>query len=63
MQEAIPRGQNTWRASRTFLHVRNTQRKLTASVVHEHEVMRAAHASFRQVSALVIATQPWRPSS
>ena len=58
MQETIPKGQNVWLASRTFLDVRNTQRRLTASVAHEHEVMRAAHASFRQVSALSSRCSP-----
>lgn len=51
-----------WLASRTFLDVRNTQRRLTATVAHEHEIVRAAHASFRQVThAFVITMLPWHP--
>ena len=50
-----------WLASRSFLDVRNTQRRLTASVAHEHEIVRAAHASFRQVTAFVITMLPWHP--
>ena len=52
LQGTLPEGSNTWGASRTFLSVRSGQRKLAASVAREHDAMRQAHASFRQVCAL-----------
>ena len=51
LQGTLPEGSNTWEASRTFLSVRSGQRKLSASVAREHDAMRQAHASFRQVCA------------
>jgi len=38
-----------WEGSRTFLNVHAGHSRLAASVAHEHSIMRAAHASFRQV--------------
>ena len=51
LQGTLPEGSNTWGASRTFLSVHAGQRKLAASVGREHDAMRRAHVSFRQVSA------------
>ena len=55
LQGTLPEGSNKWEGSRTFLNVHAGHSRLAASVAHEHSIMCAAHASFRQVGAIILS--------
>jgi hypothetical protein len=59
LQEACPDVQNRpgqlWQGSITYLRMIDAQKRLAASLHHEHSQMRQAHATFRQASLPVVS--------
>ena len=53
MQETCPRGGKHWKGSSTYLSLLGAHRRLAASIRAEHELMRQANLTFRQVPSIV----------
>lgn len=59
VQETCPRGGKHWKGSSTYLSLLGAQRRLSASIRAEHELMRQANLTFRQVTPRIFIHSAW----